>query len=50
MATSGEGNLLGKGKLFGKNFWTWGKLLHRGKRKTFLASRKLSRIWKLLDK
>jgi hypothetical protein len=50
MGTSGEGNLLGKGKLFGKNFWTWGKLLNRGKRKTFLASGKLSRIWKLLNK
>ncbi len=44
MGTSGEG------KLFGKNFWAWGKLLNRGKRKTFLASGKLSRIWKLLDK
>jgi hypothetical protein len=50
MGTSGEGYLLGKGKLFGKNFWTWGKLLHRGKRETFLASGKLSRIWNLLDK
>ncbi len=28
METSRQGNLIGKGKLSGKKFWTWGKLLY----------------------
>jgi hypothetical protein len=31
METSGQGNLLGKGKLSGKNFWTRVKLHGKGK-------------------
>ncbi len=31
METSGQGNLLGKGKLFGKNLWTRGKTPTKGK-------------------
>jgi hypothetical protein len=39
MGTSGEGNLLGKGKLFGKNFWTWGKPSEPGEKENILGKR-----------